>query len=47
MKLSSTAIQEYQQAHFLQFGVRLTEKEAEQQAEKVLSLMKFMFNLKS
>jgi hypothetical protein len=47
MKIPKLSIEEYQQAYFEEYGVRLTEKEAEQQAQKVLSLMKFIFNSKS
>ena len=47
MKLTTEAICEYKQAHFLQYGVALTEEEAEEQAAKVFSLMKFIFNSNS
>lgn len=44
MKLSKEAIAEYQELYFAEFGERLSEKKAREQAYKILTLLKFIFN---
>lgn len=44
MKLTLEQIREYQEVHFQEFGVMLTDNQAEEQAQRWLSFLSVIFN---
>ncbi len=44
MKLPPEAIKEYQKIYFAEFGKKLSEEQARDQASRTLTLLNFIFN---